>query len=134
MRGRRNKSKYIEGEVCLGVFQEILTEWVWFYVVWVASELDLVCGISSPATKSCFCPIRISSPICLFLPYQRRKHSSSMEADDRESPQGPQWLTCRLLEFPLFLQYGQTPQTELLVALHLWTPTHPHSEWETHTM
>lgn len=56
-----------------------------------------------------------------------------MEADDRASLQGPQWLTSLLLELAPFLQYGQTPQTELLIAFHLRTPTHPHSEWETHT-
>lgn len=56
-----------------------------------------------------------------------------MEADDRASLQGPQWLTSLLLELAPFLQYGQTPQTKLLIAFHLRTPTHPHSEWETHT-
>lgn len=44
-----------------------------------------------------------------------------MEADDRET----QWLTHPLLEFPLLLQYGQTPQAESLIAFHLWTPIHP---------
>jgi len=66
--------------------------------------------------------------LCLFLPHQRRKHSSPVEADDRESLQGPPWLRCRLLACPLLLQYGQAPQTELLIAFHLRTPTHPLSE------
>lgn len=57
-----------------------------------------------------------------------------MEADDRASLQGPQRLAGHLPDSPRLLQHGQTPQTELLIALHLWTPTHPRCDWEAHTM
>lgn len=52
-----------------------------------------------------------------------------MEAYNRASLRGTELLTClQLLEFLLLLQYGQTPQAKLLIAFHLWTPSHPHAE------
>lgn len=77
-------------------------------------------------------PVRFPHFYC-FLSYQRRKHSSSVKTDDRVRLLELLWLTC-LLGFPQLLQSDQTPQTELLVALHLETPTQPSWEWDTSTM